>query len=196
MAHLTELHGTLNSSDFAYLHSQLSLPMTPNASLQDFIERRQLIHDQFSEAQHPLSEINKCHHFREAVTTFTHINHAINSYLVAHALVGAQNYRDLTTHTLQQAPNYTPTAAAAMGYAATTTQHNNAHLDVDNVSALLHIPAFAALISAAVKAATSFNSRGQRPRTPAGKCPPSVPSLKARLYCFHHRYDSHRGSDC
>ena len=32
MAHLTELHGTLNSSDFAYLHSQQSLPTTPNAS--------------------------------------------------------------------------------------------------------------------------------------------------------------------
>ena len=37
MIHLTELHGSLNSTDFAHLRSQLSLPMTPNASLQDFI---------------------------------------------------------------------------------------------------------------------------------------------------------------
>ena len=195
LLHLTELHGTLNSTDFAYLRSQLSLPMTPNASLQDFIGTHQLIHDQFSEAQQPLSELDKCHHFREAVATFTHINHAIDSYLVAHPLVGTQNFRDLTTHTLQQAPNFTPTASA-MGYAATTTQHHNAHLDVDNMSALLHTPAFAALITAAVKAATPVNPRGQRPRTPAVKRPPSVPPPKARLYCFHHGYDSHHGSDC
>ena len=195
MIRLTELHGTLNSSDFAYLRSQLSLSMPPNASLQDFIGTHQLIHDQFSEAQQPLSELDKCHHFREAVTTFPHINHAIDSYLVARPLVGTQNYRDLTTHTLQQAPNFTPTAAA-MGYAASTTQNHNAHLDVDNVSAILHTQAFDDLITAAVKAATPVNPRGQRPRTPAAKRPPSVPPLKARLYCFHHGYDSHRGSDC
>ena len=195
LMHFTELHGTLNSSDFAHLRSQLSLSIAPNIFLQDLIGTHQLLHNQFAEAQQPLSELDKCHHFREAVTTFTHINHAIDSYLVAHPLVGAQNYRDLTTHTLQQAPNFTPTAAA-MGYAATTTQHNNAHLDVDNVSALQHTPAFAALITAAVKAATPVNSRGQRPRTPAAKRPPPVPPLKARLYCFHHGYDSHRGSDC
>ena len=43
MIHLTELHGTLNSTDFAHLRSQLSLPMTPNASLQDFIRTHQLL---------------------------------------------------------------------------------------------------------------------------------------------------------
>ena len=71
-----------------------------------------------------------------------------------------------------------------MGYAATITQHHSTILDVDNVSALLHTPAFAALITAAVKAATPVNSRGQRPRTPAAKRPPPIPPLKARLYCM------------
>lgn len=195
MIHLTELHGTLNSTDFAHLRSQLSLPMTPNASLQDFIGTHQLLHDQFSEAQQPLSELDKCHHFREAVKTLAHINHAIDSYLVAHPLVGGQNFRALTAHTLQQAPNFTPTAAA-MGYAATITQHHSTILDVDNVSALLHTPAFAALITAAVKAATPVNRRGQRTRTPAANRPPAAAPPKDRLYCFHHGYDSHRGSDC
>ena len=180
MIRLTELHGTLNSSDFAYLRSQLSLPIPPNASLQDFIGTHQLIYDHSSEAQQPLSELDMCHHFREAVTTFAHINHAIDSYLVAHLLVGTQNYRDLTNHTLQQAPNFTPTAAA-MGYAASTNQNHNAHLDVDNVSAILHTPAFAALLTTAVKAATPVNPRGQCPRTPAPKRPPSVPDCTVSI---------------
>ena len=65
-------------------------------SIQDFIGTHQLIHDQFAEAQQPLSELDKCHHFREALKSLTHIHHAIDSYLVTHPLVGQQLYRELT----------------------------------------------------------------------------------------------------
>ena len=76
MAHLTELHGTLNSSDFAYLRSQLSLPMAPSASLRNAsVYPRPVRRSSAS-----LSELDKWHYFREAITTFTHINHAIDSF--------------------------------------------------------------------------------------------------------------------
>jgi uncharacterized protein YerC len=194
MNHLTELHGTLNRSDFAHLRLQLSLPMTANESLQDFIGTHQLLHDQFAEAHQPLSELDKCHHFREAIKTLPHINHAIDSYLVAHPLVEAQNYRDLTAHTVNQAPNFTPTAVA-MGYAALTT-NTNTSLNAEDVPALLRSPAFAALITAAVKAATPSNPRPSRARNPAAKHgPPAIPNTN-RLYCFHHGYDGHHSADC
>ena len=193
MTHLSDLHGTLNRSDFTHLRLQLSLPMTPNESIQDFIGTHQEIHDQFSEAQQSLSELDKCHLFREAVKTQPHINHAIDSYLVAHPLVGGQNYRDLTAHTLNQAPNFTPTAAT-MGYAAATTTLPHTSIDTD-VSSLLHSPAFAALITAAVKAATPSNPRVPRTRNAATKRTPATPATD-RLYCFHHGYDSHRSADC
>lgn len=194
MAHLTELHGTLNRSDFAHLRLQLSLPMPSNESLQDFIGTHQLLHDQFAEAQQPLSELDKCHHFREAVKTLPHINHAIDSYLVAHPLVGAQNYRDLTTHTLNQAPNFTPTAAA-MGYAAITTT-NNSTFEADGISAVLHSSAFAALLTAAVKAATPPHSRNPRTRNSNTKRNLPVIPKTDRVYCFHHGYGGHHSSDC
>ena len=119
MAHITVLHGTLNRSDFSHLRAQLAQNMTSFKLLQDFIGTHQLLHDQFSEAQQPLSELDKCHHFREAVKSLPHIHHAIESYLVAHPLVGQEVYRDLTTHVLKHAPNFTPTAAS-MCYAAST----------------------------------------------------------------------------
>lgn len=56
MTHLTELHGTLNRSDFTHLRLQLSLPMTPNESIQDFIGTHQELHEQFATAHQPLSE--------------------------------------------------------------------------------------------------------------------------------------------
>ena len=61
MTHLTELHGTLNRSDFTHLRLQLSLPMTLNESIQDFIGTHQELHEQFAAAHQPLSELDKCH---------------------------------------------------------------------------------------------------------------------------------------
>ena len=48
MTHLTELHGTLNRSDFTHLRLQVSLPMMPNESTQDFIGAHQEPHEQFA----------------------------------------------------------------------------------------------------------------------------------------------------
>ena len=184
---MTHLTSKLNRCDFTHLRFQLSLPMTSNEYLQDFIGTHQLLHDQFAEAHQPLSELDKCHHFREAVKTLPHIYHAIDSNLVAHQLVGKQNYQDLTTHTLDQAPNFTPTAAA-MGYAANTTGTISS-LEADDVSPVLRSPAFAALITAAVKAATPTNPRNARARNPTTKrTPPAIPSSD-RVDCFHHGYD-------
>lgn len=104
MTHLTELHGTLNRSDFTHLRLQLSLPMTLNESNQDFIGTHQELHEQFAAAHQPLSELDKCHLFREAVQTQPHIQHAIDSYLVAHTLIGEQTFLALTNHVAEQAP--------------------------------------------------------------------------------------------
>lgn len=81
MTHLSDLHGRLNRSDFTHLRLQLSLPMTPNESIQDFIGTHQEIHDQFSEAQQPLSELDKCvdsartTHVTHTVHTMAHVQH-------------------------------------------------------------------------------------------------------------------------
>lgn len=190
MTHITELHGTLNQADFAHLRSQLSLSMGHNESIQDFIGTHQLLHDQFAEAQQPLSELDKCHHFREAVKSLTHIPHAIDSYLVTHPLVGQQLYRELTTHVLQQAPNFTPTAAS-MGYAATASAPTNAQTEPSSIPTLLQSSAFAALLTAAIKQA-AHDRRNRRNRSAAKKTPAS----DNRPYCFHHGYDSHHGVDC
>lgn len=189
MAHVTDLHGTLNRSDFAYLRSQLSISMSHNDSLQDFIGAHQLLHDQFAEAQQPLSELDKCHHFREAVKTLPHIHQAIESYLVTHPLVEQQLYRDMTTHVLQQAPNFTPTAAS-MGYAATAILGKAS--DTMSVTSLLESPAFAALITTAIKHA--FPAR--RPHTAIPKKGSVAKTATDRVYCYHHGYDSHKGTDC
>ena len=55
-----------------------------------------LLHDQFAEAQQPLSELDKCHHFRESIKSLPHIHHAIDSYMVTYPLVGQQLYHELT----------------------------------------------------------------------------------------------------
>ena len=81
-------------------------------SIQEFIESQQLLHDQFAESQQPRSELDKCYHFREAVKTQAHVQHAIGSYLVATPLVSEQTFVTLTTHVVQQAPNFTPTTAS------------------------------------------------------------------------------------
>ena len=194
MAHITELHGTLNRSDFSHLRAQLALNMTPSESLQDFIGTHQLLHDQFAEAQQPLSELDKCHHFREAVKSLPHIHHAIESYLVAHPLVGQQIYRELTVHVLQQAPNFMPTAAS-MGYTASTTAPADSLSGPSSVAELLHSPAFAAIITAAVQKAAA--PRHKTPQTRSGVTKKSgTDTPKDRLYCYHHGYDTHRGTDC
>lgn len=150
MTHLTELHGTLNRSDFTHLRLQLSLPMTPNDSIQDFIRTHQELHEQFAAAHQPLSELDKCHLFREAVQKQPHIQHAIDSYLVAHPLIGEQAFLALTNHVAEQAPNFAPTVAS-MGYAANSTPTDQS---TSNPSlTLLSSPVFTALLTAAVKAA-------------------------------------------
>ena len=58
--------------------------MTPYESIQDFIGTHQELHEQFAATHQPLSELDKCHLFREAVQMQPHIQHAIDSYLVAH----------------------------------------------------------------------------------------------------------------
>lgn len=103
MNHVTMLHGTRNQTDFAHLRAQLPLAMNSKDTVQDFIGAHQLLHDQFAESQQPLSELDKCHHFREAVKTQAHIQHAIDSYLVATPLVGDQTFQALTAHVLEQA---------------------------------------------------------------------------------------------
>ena len=194
LAHHTVLHGTLNRSDFAHLRAQLSNIMTPSESLQDFIGVHQLLHDQFAEAQQPLSELDKCHYFREAVKTLPHIHHAIESYLVTHPLVGNQIYRELTTHVLQQAPNFAPTAAS-MGYAATTIVPTDVPMGATSVTELLHSPAFAAIITAAVQKAAAPRHKNPPIRPVAAK-KSGTNAPKDRVYCYYHGYDSHRGVDC
>ena len=90
MNHLTILHSTRNQTDFAHLCAQLLTTITSRDSVQDFIGSHQLLHDQFAESNQPLSELDKCHHLREAVQTQVHVQHAIDSYLVAHPLIGDQ----------------------------------------------------------------------------------------------------------
>ena len=92
ITHLIEFHDTINRSDFTHLRLQLSFPMTPNESIQDFVGTHQELHDQFAAAHQPLSGLDKRYLFREAVETQPHINHAIDFYLAAHPLVGGQNY--------------------------------------------------------------------------------------------------------
>ena len=152
MNHITVLHGTRNQTNFAHLRALLLFSMTSQDSLKDFIGAHQLLHDQFADSQQPLSELDKCHFFREAVKTQAHIQHAIDSYLVAHPLVERQLFGALTAHVLEQAPNFAPTTAS-MGYAANTTNAIPALPDADPHLALLASPAFAGLITAAVQAA-------------------------------------------
>lgn len=78
-----------------------------------------MLHDQFAELQQSLSELDKCYHFREVVRTQAHVQHAIDSYLVTTPLVSEQTFVTLTTHVVEQAPNFTPTTAS-MGYSANT----------------------------------------------------------------------------
>ena len=101
MNHITVLHGTRNQTDFAHLRAQLLISMTSQDSVQDFIGVHQLLHDQFADSQQPLSELDKCHFFREAVKTQAHIQHAIDSYLVAHPLVERQLFGAVTAHVLE-----------------------------------------------------------------------------------------------
>lgn len=194
LAHITELHGTLNRSDFSHLRAQLAQNMTSSESLQDFIGAHQLLHDQFSEAQQPLSELDKCHHFREAVKSSPHSHHAIESYLVAHPLIGQQVYRDLTTHVLKQAPNFTPTVAST-GYAASTTASADSLINPPSLAELLYSPGFAAIITAAVKKAAAPRHKIPQTRSATTK-KLDTDAPKDRLYCYHHGYDSHRGVDC
>ena len=168
--------------------------MTSSESLQDFIGAHQLLHDQFSEAQQPLSELDKCHHFREAVKSSPHSHHAIESYLVAHPLIGQQVYRDLTTHVLKQAPNFTPTVAST-GYAASTTASADSLINPPSLAELLYSPGFAAIITAAVKKAAAPRHKIPQTRSATTK-KLDTDAPKDRLYCYHHGYDSHRGVDC
>ena len=193
MAHVTILHGRLDRSDFAHLRAQLSLSMRHTESLQDFIGTHQLLHDQFAEAQQPMSELDKCHHFREAVKSMPHIHQAIDSYLVTHPLVEQQIFQDMTTHVLRQAPNFSPTAAS-MGYTAATHALPETYSNTPSLAAIVESPAFAALITAAVQHALPPR-RAPHSRNPGPKQPPLV-SSKDRLYCYHHGYDSHKGIDC
>lgn len=182
MNHVTILHGTRNQTDFAHLRAQLLTTMTSRDTVQDFIGSHQLLHDQFAESNQPLSELDKCHHFREAVQTQAHVQHAIDSYLVAHPLVGDQTFVALTTHVLQQAPNFAPTVAS-MGYSASTTT-DSPHIPSES---FLASPAFVALITAAVRAAQPPPRKSRRER--ASK-PPTRP------YCYHHGYDTHNSTEC
>ena len=183
MEHVTILHGTRNQTDFAHLRAQLLSTMTSQDSVQDFIGSHQLLHDQFAESHQPLSELDKCHHFREAVQSQIHVQHAIESYLVAHPLVGDQILLALTIHVIQQAPNFAPTVAS-MGYCASTTieRPNNP------AESFLSSPAFVAMITSAVRAAQPAARKARRERAPT--------QPKPRTYCFQHGYDSHNGIDC
>lgn len=183
MTHITMLHGTRNQTDFAHLRAQLLAPMNSRDSIQEFIGFQQLLHDQFAESQQPLSELDKCFHFREAVKTQAHVQHAIDSYLVATPLVSEQTFVTLTTHVVQQAPNFTPTTAS-MGYSANTVMEQV----YPSTDSLLSSPAFAALITSAVQAA---HPAPRKPRRDRPRLPP-----KTRTYCFHHGYDSHSSTDC
>ena len=183
MNHVTILHRTHNQTDFAHLCAQLLVTMTSRDSVQDFIGSHQLLHDQFYESQQPLSELDKCHHFREAVRTQAHVQHAIDSYLVANPLVGEQTFLALTTHVLQQAPNFAPTIAS-LGYSANAaTDHH-----IRPPESFLSSPAFVAMITSAVKAAQPAPRKPRRDRAAA--------QPKTRAYCFHHGYDMHNSIDC
>ena len=167
ITHVTMLQRTRNQTDFAHLRGQLLAPMDFRESIQEFIGSHQLIHDQFAKSHQPLSELDKCYHFREAVKTQTHIQHAIESYLVATRLVSEQTFLTLTTHVVEQAPNFMPTTAS-MGYSAYTAKEQ-LHPTTDS---FLASPAFAALITSAIKAVQLVPRKPRRDR--------------ARSYCFNH----------
>ena len=92
MTHITMLYGTRYQTDFAHLRAQLLTPINSRDSIQEFIGFQELLHDQFAESQQPLSELDKCYHFREAVKTQALVQRAIDSYLVATPLVSEQTF--------------------------------------------------------------------------------------------------------
>ena len=123
--------------------------------------------------------------FGEAVQTQPHIQHAIDSYLVAHTLIGEQTFLALTNHVAEQAPNFAPTVAS-MGYAANSTP---ADQSTSNPSlTLLSSPAFTALLTAAVKAAIPPSRKNSKRA--------AVRSSPTRPYCLHHGYDGQASADC
>ena len=156
MAHLTELHGTLNSSDFAYLRSQLSLPMAPTQCISP---------ECISLSTTSLQKLSISVRTRQ-MALFPRSNYHLYSHqscnrfipLWAHKITETSPPTHYSKHpiSLHQQQQW--------GTQQLQTQYNTAHLDVDNVSALLHIPALSALITAVVKAATPVNPRGQCPR--------------------------------
>ena len=134
--------------------------------------------------------------------TQAHIQHAIDTYLVAHPLAGEQTFlvlcglerrrprepnavSHLTTHVVEQAPNFAPTIAS-MGYAANSMSVTHDHLPSDPSLTILSSPAFSALLTATVKAA----------HPPARKKRAAVCSSPTRPYCFYHGYDGHSSADC
>ena len=89
----------------------------------------------------------------------------------------------LTTHVLQQAPNFAPTIAS-LGYSANAaTDHH-----ILPPESFLSSPAFVAMITSAVKAAQPAPRKPRRDRAAA--------QPKTRAYCFHHGYDMHNSIDC
>lgn len=152
MEHISILHGNLDNNDYAQLITMLTSAMTTADTISGIVAHNRQIHEQFQNSNQPLSDYQKCTYFRNAIHHHQHMRSAYESYVIATLLIGVQSFATLTTHVIQQAPNYTATPAE-LGYAANV---------MPPVPEYFQSAAFAALLTKTVQHAVAPGAATQK----------------------------------
>lgn len=202
-AHCCTKYSVLNLADFTTLASCLALPKSTAEDFPALAERHRDIHNIFHTASQPMSELNKCQHYIEALRSNPAGCAAIHGYKQGTPLIEHQTFAAIATYVNLHAPNYEPTTSS-LGYSSALAAQVSLPLsglgfvpplasaslarDATTVSNSSDTDALKRQISQLqreLSQLTSTHDRQSRPTTPLSKS-----------YCHFHGYCGHKGSDC
>jgi hypothetical protein len=187
-AHITNKYSVLTPADFLIIHARLRRPKTAVQSFAEVASIHRELHETMALARQPLSELDKCNFYTEAIENDPSGDYATQLYTQLQPFLLQRTFAALVAHVTMHAPNHTATARSMKLSAAFAAQSERTPDTISSAFAVSSTDIAALTAEIAQLRKTNQELRGVKgPRT--GKSRP-------KFYCWVHGATFHSGDRC
>ena len=176
-AHINVRYSVLTAADFLIIQTRLRIPKTALQSYAAIATVHRELHATMANALQPLSELDKCNYYTEALQQDPSGAYAVQLYTQLQPLLQLRTFGALVAHVQLHAPNHTATTSSmklSSAFAAPTT----------NTTELSKLTTELAQLR-----------KEQNELRKAAK-PPSTGKMRPKFYCWVHGMTFHSGDRC
>lgn len=193
-AHIQPKYSVLNATDFESIYLRLNLPKAATEDFAALSERHRELHAICATATQPISELEKCRYYKNALSTNPAGANATHHYTQLTPLLANQTFAALVTHVELHAPNFLVTTAS-LGYASAAAVTSTPPSKPPAPGSELALAAQIAQLQREL-ATMHRTSAGPRTNTQSSPANGTQKLQQPRSYCFFHGYGHHPGTKC